>query len=841
MRNSINSINTNESSSKKQIPVIRHAALIMLLLCLLVTLGLVVRDQTRVNQAHNPAKSDAAMAILFSAIEAMTSETKLLEKKEMGELFESCSKLPTHEGLQIIDDISEQIELLNHRLAQLTAIEGRRNAPLKDHYHLNVHTWAQSLKQDAGNCQYAVQALRTLASPRGANLLANAKWKEQAKSASVASTSSTNMNAVTLPSKSLAQTDPWRGWPGCTWIGGLKADSTAYYVSTNGNSTWGKLLCESENIRPKFAKKVYPSYSKDLAGAAEKDNPSWTVPKDLTAILTELEALRLPEGQLYNDFVSTLSNGTNRKKVGQNEVDVGFNIQLTIDPKTQSLTQQVAECYTGNIKACALVGIDFNKVGAASNSPGAKAMWEKAAARMTAVVVIDVQTGKIEALASAHTPCYVQENDGPFRDGDCPPLWTKPQRRPDALRNHAVFSDNMPGSTVKPIMASVFFEDAYTDEAQLSHWLASSNSDRFNDELFCLNNPREKSCDRPKRVQQRAQDLGWNVDCSSQANMKCAKVDMLFGRHLSTRSDVTTDLQSLAGSLPLQHSILNGQMFVEPLKTERGNTFQLIAIDSVNSDAAKTCKNAGKWHATNCSSSVYKPLVNQSFGQGHARATPLGVASMLARLAAAANGLEFVRRPYLVHEISNAKGQVVNTIATRKLDGSTHSLVQPEPTIVRKEIAQKVFRAMNDGTSSIGTGYLICQHVFGKEKCKELKSKIAGKTGTPTFSFDVKTIDQAGKFCQDKPTLEQCLEKPVKWYVAAYQSSESNSKKDHYDKVIAVMSDRNWYRDSEDVPDLFRGKIHGVNDLNNISTEIAMRALGAGLLNGMTTVQVEKK
>lgn len=836
-----NSTNTNGSGSKKRIPVIRHAALIMLLLCLLVTVVLVVRDQTRVNHAHNPVKSDAAMTTLFSAIEAITDETIFTEKKEMVDLLQACSKLPAYQGLPIIDDMSEQIELLNHRLAQLTAIEGRHNAPLKNHYHLNVHTWAQSLKQDAGDCQYAVQALRTLASPHGASLLANAKWKEQVRSADLASASSKNMSAATLPSKSLAQTDPWRGWPGCIWIGGLKADSTAYYVSSNGNATWGKLLCESENIRPKYAKTVYPSHSKDLAGVAEKDNPSWTVPKDLTTILTELEALRLPEGQLYNNFVSTLSNGTNRKKVGQNEVDVGFNLHLTIDPKTQSITQQVAECYTGNIDACALVGIDFNKVGAASNSPGAKAMWEKAAARMTAVVVIDVQTGKIEALASAHTPCYVQENDGPFRDGDCPPLWTKPQRRPDALRNHAVFSDNMPGSTVKPIMASVFFEDAYTNEAQLSHWLASSNSDRFNDELFCLNNPREKSCDRPKRVQQRAQDLGWNVDCSSQANMKCAKVDMLFGRHLSARSDVTTELQSLAGSPPLQHSILNGQMFVEPLKTDRGNAFQLITIDTTNSDAAKTCKNAEKWHATKCKSSVYKTLVNHALGQGNARTTPLGVASMLSRLAAAANGLESVHRPYLVHEISNAKGQAVNTIATRKLDGSTHSLVQSEPTVVRKEVAQKVFKAMNDGTSPIGTGNLICQHVFGKEKCKELKSKIAGKTGTPTYSFDDKTIDQAKKFCHDKPTHEKCFEKPVKWYVAAYQSSESNSKRDHYDKVIAVMSDRNWYRDSEDVPNVFRGKIHDEKDSNNISTEIAMRALGAGLLNGMPATQVEKK
>jgi Penicillin binding protein transpeptidase domain len=837
MKTPFPSYKANTDSSNWSPPVIRQVAIVMLTLCLAVPAVLYLRGQRNTVRDHEPVKTQAAMMALFAAIEPTSSITTSYDGVALQKLLPSCEKLKDHQGLPIMEDLAEQLSLLEQHLVLQTAVDGAHNAPLRKRYQLNVPAWANAVNTGSFGCEHAAQALRTLAGPKGAGLLANAKWQEHEirrpknSAPSVNGEPQASQAIVQMTPKSLAQIDPWRGWPGCIWLGGLQDGNKAYYVSPGGRATWGKLLCEQDGVKPKDATAVIAAQPAKQGVTPPKDSASWAIPKDLGMLLAELESLRLPEGKVYNDYTATLPDGVNRRVVGRNEVDVGFNMHLTIDPRTQTIAQQVAECYTGNVVACSLADIDFNKVGAASNSPGAKAMWEQAAARMTSVVVLDVATGRIDALASAHTPCYAQEHDGPFRDAGCTPLWTKPQRRPDALRNHAVFSDYMPGSTVKPIMASVFFEDPRTDVKQLSLWLAKSDSNRFNDELFCLNNPKGQLCDRPARVQQRASHLGWNVDCNETASFRCAKSDMLFGRRLSSRLDIDADIPTTFETNPIQRIALSGRMFVSAADTDRGNAFKLMSIFATDPKSAITCRGGGgKWHANNCNAAGLKPLVNEAEGQGQARATPLGVATMLSRLAAAANGIQTIRRPYLVDSITDAKGKPLNTAATRT-DDTAEKLAHAESTVVRADVAKKVFEALAMGTTVLpgqdGTGHLICKHVFGAN-CGKVGKQISGKTGTPSFTLDTKNLVVAQSFCLNNPKHEDCFEKPIKWYVAAYKTSNGDQK--NYDKVIAVMSERNWYRSGKDIPPNLQGRIHGVNDLNNISTEIAMRALGAGLL-----------
>ena len=77
-----------------------------------------------------------------------------------------------------------------------------------------------------------------------------------------------------------------------------------------------------------------------------------------------------------------------------------------------------------------------------------------------AVAVIDVASGRIEALAGALSPCTRQEYDGPGRAANCDKRLPYPIRyRPDALLNPAVFHDAMPASVIKPIMAAAFLSD----------------------------------------------------------------------------------------------------------------------------------------------------------------------------------------------------------------------------------------------------------------------------------------------------------------------------------------------------------------------------------------------
>ncbi|MDP9912395.1 hypothetical protein J2W27_004521 [Variovorax boronicumulans] len=802
-------------------PVIRQVALMMLVLCLMVPAALYLRAQRATERLHEPVKTRAAMDALLAAIApASQPPAAVPDKTTLAALMPQCVDLPGYQGLEFLDDVAEQLGQLDRQLEGLTAIEGQRNAPLRRRYQLQATTWAQGVANGEFGCQQAAQALRLLAGPRGGGLLAHAQWHEQQRGNAAQSP----QPAVRLAAGSLAQADPWRGWPGCIWLGGLQPGSTAYHLAPSGRANWSRELCEQPGFRPVNAKTVVAA--RPAAGNATPtvNDPAWVIPSDLGALTSELDALRLPQGRLYGDYAAALPAHANRATVGRNEVDVGFNLQLTIEPRTQAIAQRIAACYTGQEAACAQASIAFGQVGAAQGA-GAASMWERAVTRMTAVAVIDVASGRIEALASAHTPCYAQENDGPFRDAGCLPLWTEPRRRPDALLNHAVFTDYLPGSTIKPLMASVFFEDAGSNTEQLSSWLATSNTDRFNDELFCLGVAKSKGCNRPIRVQQRAADLGWNTDCSMLPSRRCARADILFGRRLSARlaqdGDVTS---SLPDATPLQRNALIGRLFVAA--PEAGGGERLMPLPEIDPTSAASCRDAkGGWHAANCNSSAMKPLVNEAEGQGQARSTALGVATMLARLTAAANGMQTVRRPHLVEQLTDASGKPVATAATRSDGEISIPLAQAEPTVVAADTAQKVLRGLARGSTPGGTGNLICKHVFGP-RCTQAGTLMAGKTGTPSFGFDRFSLTQARQRCRANPRDEGCLQKPVKLYVAAVKSGADGQGR--YDKVIAVMSERNWTLASPKLPPAARERVHGgSNDLDNVSTEIAMRIIDA--------------
>ena len=460
-------------------------------------------------------------------------------------------------------------------------------------------------------------------------------------------------------------------------------------------------------------------------------------------------------------------------------------------------------------------------------------MWERAAARVAAIAVIDVASGRIEALASAHTPCYAQENDGQARDAGCLPLWTEPRRRPDALLNHAAFGDFQPGSTIKPILASVFFEDPASNAEELRSWLATSNTNRFHDELFCVNGG-GRSCNRPVRVQQRAADLGWNSDCSAQPSRRCARADLLFGRRLSAHLDTPEGAaDTVPESPPLQHSALVGRLFVAPVDggaldgAVSGD--RLMPLPPINRGAALSCRDGqGVWHASNCNSAALKPLINEAAGQGEARTTALGLATMLARLAGAANGLPALQPPHLVERITDATGATVATAATRGAGAVSAPLVQAEPAVVCAEVAQQVLAGMARGTAPAGTGHLACRHVFGN-RCASLGTQLAGKTGTPSFGFDRLTLAQARQHCRANPRDEDCAQKPIKLYVAAVRSADYKSA--GHDKVIAVISERNWYLADRKLPAGQRDRVQGaINDLDNVAAEIAMRVVAEAWL-----------
>ena len=286
---------------------------------------------------------------------------------------------------------------------------------------------------------------------------------------------------------------------------------------------------------------------------------------------------------------------------------------------------------------------------------------------MAAVAMIDVESGRIEALAGALSPCTREEYDGPGRSAHCDKRLPYPIRyRPDALLNAAVFHDAMPGSTIKPIMAAAFLSDpavgarwlrrgarrarprsptAIPSADSLRGQLMRSNSARFLDRMFCADKG-FAPCARPWEIQAMAPAFGWNGGCAAPSD-ECGKRDLLFGRALRCArrrrrrpaAGARRSLRSAAGRTARRKA-----RRAVRLRPATHSTRRRVQQCAAGPDGQRMSKD--DWEK--CSGGVVVDVVAEGWGQGQARASALGVAGMMAMLAAAANGQTEVREPHLV-------------------------------------------------------------------------------------------------------------------------------------------------------------------------------------------------
>ena len=235
--------------------------------------------------------------------------------------------------------------------------------------------------------------------------------------------------------------------------------------------------------------------------------------------------------------------GRNRIVLDGAPVDVGFSIDLTIDPALQALAQKTAACYAGRHDVCQALGLRRNED---KDRPLGEPLLEGAMVRTAAIAIVDVASGRIEALAGAMSPCARQAVDGPLRASSCDRRVPYAARyRPDALLNPAVFHDAMPASTIKPIMAAAFLADADVG----ARWLAARaqrDEARGNagarqparpaDALGLRTLPRPHVLHRQGLRELRATvgsagdgaAFGWNANCVD-ARSSCGRQDLLFG------------------------------------------------------------------------------------------------------------------------------------------------------------------------------------------------------------------------------------------------------------------------------------------------------------------------
>lgn len=706
----------------------------------------------------------------------------------------------------------------------------------------------KQFRLDCSDLAAAVAALMR----SGARMLDTLSWRGTEVAANVASWRADQM--VQVSARQLARANPWGGLPGCIYLGSAEppasgpasspaatAPNTAFVPTYAFSTARGSAqqLCADPVMAGTAAAGEQAKRPVTLAAEPDADlpgdDPHWSVPPSLAAMLRPLDTLRWPSGALYRAYTESPTdspNGPSEYRFGPNRitldgsvVDVGFSVDLTIDPALQALAQKTAACYTGYQQACRALGIARKED---VRQPIGHKLLERAVVRMAAVAIVDVATGRIDALAGALSPCTRQEYDGPGRGRGCDgrlPYAT--QYQPDALLNPAVFHDAMPASIIKPVMATAFLSDPLvggrwlTTErngmraptpppGSLRAELMRSDSNAFLDRMFCAER-NFMDCERPWRIQAASALFGWNPGCA-QARQDCGKRDLLFGR--------AVDAVAESGLVqPLGLPVPYGRLLAEPDATGVGTSFRLMSRTPLDPLALRRCAigadarrpSQDDWEK--CRAPTVVDVVAEGWGQGNARSSALGGAGMMVTLAAAANGQPEVRAPHLVRALRGAAAGdgVALTPAVMRW-----SLAEPSPNQVPRESAELILSGLSF-THRAGTARPACEQVFDPAACGRI-DWIAGKTGTPTFPNDGRSLDELARLCGSGARAAErdvaCGPlRPYKWYVAAWRPPGGDGR---WTKAIGVLTERNWVAQN--------GRIHGAGDTGpNPAAEIALQ------------------
>ncbi len=221
----------------------------------------------------------------------------------------------------------------------------------------------------------------------------------------------------------------------------------------------------------------------------------------------------------------------------------------------------------------------------------------------------------------------------------------------------------------------------------------------------------------------------------------CGKRDLLFGRAVDA-SDESGSVTPLATLVPY------GRLFAEPVGNTLGAPFRLrrpMPLDLAKVQGCAAGADGQRFSNDDweqCRARGVVDVVAEGWGQGHARSSALGVAGMMAALAAAANGQTDVRKPHLVDGL---RGAGPANAAQLKPAVMRWGLAEPQPNKIAREAAQVILSGLSYSHRE-GTARLACEQVFDAATCRAM-DWIAGKTGTPTFPNDGRTLDELARLC----------------------------------------------------------------------------------------------
>lgn len=564
--------------------------------------------------------------------------------------------------------------------------------------------------------------------------------------------------------------DPWRPLPGCITLAGADGRKVSWPVDAATEAT-----CKS---RPGLETKTLEGMNSGETGFA--------------ALLRAIAPLRTPVQATPAPSLSTV-------RIGEHRYTAGADIHLTLDAARQTQASRLLQCLSGHLDTCMDAGI-------------APDTWqhhhENAALAAGTLLVMDLKSGAIEVAASSFSPCKEASERGQPLPKGCPAPARAAMAREWKLANPALFADEMPGSLIKPILLLALLRSDLGPtllrpgpaQEKLLEAIQKSETPDFLDHLFCRDLDYQ-GCSRLPGLLPAARDLGWN-----QAPANLLTLDILptalhtpSGRILQTRADPQAPWREMA----LNYDPEGARRCAEQTEDKR-------------------------W--SKCRGEALANLTAELWGQGNARVSPVVVASMLARLGAAANGQAQIGAPHL---IASVEGRIDGKETRSQLSAKYDT-----PAIAPAH-AQFILTGMGRTHQPGGSAHSACLHAQdGKpdaaERCAGYLG-IAGKTGTPVFNHDRLTHPERAQTCHTlraqvaalpadrysplRAKLAQCDLAPLKWYAALVRDDPTQTE-GPWSKVVVALAERNWRRDGHIDAAFDRG--------SNIAAELVFRYL-AGL------------
>jgi len=678
----------------------------------------------------------------------------------------------------IEQNLGDDIDELDRRLLAMT----QGTSPfLTRIYRLDAVMWLEQAKVLPGSCSQAAKSLSYLlwTDPKNRykrDLLFSLYWKDRRKKQQWQWGDGA---FVALSGSSFATPNPWANLPGCVLLSEHQGQQGEVRYAVTG----GRMGRECGLVAGKDAR----------GDPATLALGATSVPRNLALLANDINAWRMPDSRVYQALVGDSNKLT---LPGGKRKSIGLHAQFTFDPQLQRTAQSLVECHAGNQSACKEAGI---------NNPG-EGMIDDARVRQVGLAVIDIPTGEVLVAASAENACFRHDLSGTgSRPANCPDFGQAARdylRRDDSgLLNHALFTVAPPGSTVKPILMAGFLADPgfRKSNEDITNAMRTSNSRLFLDWLFCRGGDGHGAfsfnCQRPALVQSAAHSLGWNAGCES--GHQCGAFDVLLGRPVQVMpqgfpgNDTSSPRQARFD--PSERTIQIGRLLVT------GDNEQIRDLASgellPNSALLGNCA-AGAYSA--CQGRGMSS-VSEGFGQGNARATPVGVAAMMAQLASLSGSGKPMRHPHVIKALLTIEGQ------PDPAGDPARWGIPLTPKGIDQARASQIIQALGQAHRANGTASGGCNAILGESACNQLE--LASKTGTTTFGSELASlkgyqnrwnqygearnkylhcIESGAKKCASPPSSPH---RPWRWYTGVFKSSPASKG---FDRAFAVLVERNW-------------------------------------------------